>query len=167
MSETREAAISHTAGPSGRSSPHVRRARRGAPPTRPTWLWPKSVTTGTPIQSDSHVVVCPLYGKVSSATSTAGQRRQLIAGARRPAADTLHIDATNFEFPQDRSSRLAIRDERAPHHRRTRTRCASGTAASTPASASHTALVNLLKRWNTPKVGRRLVRQGSGTDLNI
>ena len=39
-------------------------------PTLCAWHSPIAVNTGTPIHSDSHVVVVPAYGNVSSAMST-------------------------------------------------------------------------------------------------
>jgi hypothetical protein len=38
-------------------------------PARPTTVFPTRVMTGTPIQNESRLVVCPLYGNVSRAMS--------------------------------------------------------------------------------------------------
>ena len=101
------------------------------------------VTTGTPCQSISRVVVAPEKGRGSSAMSTAAISRRNTAGVTRAAV------RTRGAWPSAAWMRACARPAGTP----TTTRIAEGTASSTRDQSASVASVSFAPLLNEPSVG--------------
>src|SRR5262249_51026201 len=115
-------------------------------PTRDTWLCPASVTTGSPIQSESQVVVVPLNGKGSSAMSA------LWCNARNSRDGNLPHNSSRDDSMPLHAKRSRIRCPARPPATLAITSRAPGTAARILDQTCTTCGVILDNALNDPKV---------------